>query len=286
MPVRRARVLLVPVLVAGLLTACHSGGQDHHGKSAPGVDPAVFVKAVNTTLNVAPNHVVTSTTLTGTGKNPKKHQQRVEGLVGKAPDSATTLLMSDQAESMARRIGDTAWLYSQAPQVRSRLPHGVRWVRMKADRLAAAGVPTTGDQLSMAYVLRGARSIRREGKAKAEDVRTRRYTFDVDLHRAVCAAPPRLRGDVQALLTAPKGTTTPMSGTAWIDRFHLIRRLRLTVTLHDIGKVVYELRLPGDGKKARVKRPPKDTVISLSKLPKVAARIPKRRSDVSPSCPT
>lgn len=153
---------------------------------------------------------------------------------------------------------------------------------MSSRRLHNAGVPTIDDQLTLLYVLWGMDTERDLGASSAEGVRTRHFRADVDLGRAVCAAPEDARSTV-ASLAPDGGKGADVSVDAWVDAYQLVRRLTFTVDLGKGRKAKYVVRLAGDNQAEQVNEPPAEQIVALEQVDSLQKAFPTEPA-TQPNC--
>ncbi|MBC6456949.1 hypothetical protein [Actinomadura sp. HBU206391] len=242
---------------------------------------SLSIQSVNATINAVPAHVLTRTSIRS---GDTRHEQQVELRLGKADGEAALVIDTDGVRSEARTSGERAWLKPGSASVRKLLPAGKSWVAMPAAQLRADGVPSRDDQLSMLFVIGGATSVRSIGTDTVEGrIRVRKYSFGVDVRRAVCAGPAEQRTTLLVLLGAAQGRTASARAEAWIDDFNLVRNLYLTVDLNGRQPVNYSLQVLGDAPVASA-RPPAGEVTSIDGSPRLRQALkgqPTPRSSIT-----
>lgn len=110
-----------------------------------------------------------------------------------------------------------------------------KWVRVDTTGLADGNLVTGGatEPLAAAELLRGAGRMTFAGEETVRGVRVRHFIGATDLVRAAAAAPPEVRGPLEA---AARGfTVTRVPFDAWLDAEGRLRRLTETFTLGDPG---------------------------------------------------
>jgi hypothetical protein len=294
-PVSGSGIVLAALFTAAAATGCsgasEAGGSPVRSPAAaraggataalpvPADVHAYLGQAVERTMAVRPRHVSSSTTLAG----PRgRHVQTVDGHQGGQPASYQMVIVTDGVRAETRVIGADAWLDARSAQITKAMPAGKTWLRLDTARLAAAGIPTTDDQLAMLYALRATDTERDRGTEITAGVPTRHFTARVDLDRAVCAAPPRSRSDVRQLLTPRSGAAPSFAADVWVDAFQLVRRLRLAADLGGGASTTYELLLPGDNSTAAVVRPPATAAVPLDDVPSLRPAFPARAAAPPP----
>ena len=169
-------------------------------------------------------------------------------------------------------------MYMKSPLFSAALPSGKSWIDIdlaKTGRRLGIGDPTqfgSADPNQSVRALRALSSrVERVGEEQVRGVATTHYRATVELRRLPSVTPPARRAaarqSVSRLIQLIGTDSYPME--VWVDRRHLVRRMRIEMTMKVQGKSVNQdmtIELFDFGPKHRIKPPPADQTFDASKL--------------------
>jgi hypothetical protein len=161
------------------------------------------------------------------------------------PSSVTQKLPSGGL-TMTELLGKNA-IYIDSPVFGAKLPGGAKWVKLDLGKAASSlGLDpqtlTSGQTDPSQYLqfLKAGGSIQKAGSDNIRGVATTRYKGSIDLNKVAALATAKDRADTKAAiekLTAQLGTDSlPME--VWIDSRHMVRKLRLALSVSVSGQHV------------------------------------------------
>jgi hypothetical protein len=278
---RAVVAVMTAVATAATLAACGSGGDDSVG-------PGAIAEAATTTGSVRGAAVSLSATMTAEALGDRELTFTGGGYQDVRRRSASiTMDMSKMAEASGqtgidpdklkmRMIYVPGRMYMQSPLTQGKLPGGKDWVKIDMRRaLEAKGIDasalTQGNPMDYLRYLRATSGrVERVGGEDVRGVATTHYKATVDLRRT-----PKLdRRSAERLIQL--GGTATMPTEVWIDQHHLVRRMRLQISMKmppNAGAAAGQqmhldetVELYNFGPKPRVVPPPADQVYDATGL--------------------
>jgi hypothetical protein len=253
-------------LVAALaLTAAGCGGAGG-GSSAAGDPIARAAVKTSRTGSLKADFIVSSSTLSGTGRGVFDNDARGTGKL--------TLAVHSQGQSATIDtviLGSV--LYMRSPVfAQAGLPRGKEWVRLDLTQLAKQAGVDLGSLAGLnpspsgafAYLRGSAGRVEKVGHEQVQGVDTTHYRTTINLERAAHRASGRAREAIRRAISASGVKRIPVE--AWIDKAGYVRKVtytepsgqkqssRITMELHDFGPHV------------RIAPPPQASVIDFAEL--------------------
>jgi hypothetical protein len=274
--------VVTAVATAATLAACGSGGDDSVG-------PGAIAEAATTTGSVKGAAVSLSATMTADALGDRKltftgggYQDVKHGAGSYTMDMSKIAEASgqtgiDPAKLKMRMIYVPGHMYMHSPLTQGKLPGGKEWIGVDIRRaLQAKGIDTSalmqqGNPTDYLRYLRATSGrVERLGSEEVRGVSTNHYKGTVDLRRT-----PKLdRRSAERLIQL--GGTATMPTEVWIDQHHLVRRMRLQISMkmpQNAGaaagqqmKIDETVELYNFGPKPRVVPPPADQVYDATGL--------------------
>jgi hypothetical protein len=169
-------------------------------------------------------------------------------------------------------------MYLRSPLFARGLPAGKSWRHVdlvKVGRKLGIGDPTqfdTNDPTRGVGALRAISSrVERVGSESVRGVVTTHYRSTVELRKLPAVVPPSKRADarrsIERLIQLSGTDSYPME--VWIDRHHLVRRMRFVLEMKIQGqslKYVTTTEMYDFGPKQKIKPPPAGDVYDVTKL--------------------
>jgi hypothetical protein len=253
------------------------------------VGPGAIAEAATTTGSVEGAAVSLSATMTADALGDRKltftgggYQDVKHGAGSYTMDMSKIAEASgqtgiDPAKLKMRMIYVPGHMYMHSPLTQGKLPGGKEWIGVDIRRaLQAKGIDTSalmqqGNPTDYLRYLRATSGrVERLGSEEVRGVSTTHYKGTVDLRRT-----PKLdRRSAERLIQL--GGTATMPTEVWIDQHHLVRRMRLQISMKmppnagaaagQLMKIDETVELYNFGPKPRVVPPPADQVYDATGL--------------------